>query len=157
RRPGLADATRTAYDRDPRTIPVETEHAMRRTSCAVNVILFATCLAATLASPEVARGQGNLTLYCGPQIEWCQLMIAEFTKATGSKVAMTRKSWGETLAQIKAEAGNPKGGVWWGGIGGPHLQAAEEGLTEAYRSGRLGELQEWATAQARGGRYRTVG
>src|SRR5262245_51384923 len=54
--------------------------------------------------PLEARGQGSLTLYCSPQIEWCQLMIAEFTKATGIKVAMTRKSSGETFAQVKAEA-----------------------------------------------------
>ena len=27
---------------------------------------------------------------------------------------------------------NPKGDVWWGGTGDPHLQATEEGLTEVY-------------------------
>jgi iron(III) transport system ATP-binding protein len=70
---------------------------------------------------------------------------------------MTRKSSGETFAQVKAEASNPKGDVWWGGTGDPHLQAAEEGLTQEYRSPRLGELQEWATSQARAAKYRTVG
>ena len=47
--------------------------------------------------------------------------------------------------------------MWWGGTGDPHLQAAEEGLTLEYRSPRLGELQEWATSQARASKYRTVG
>ncbi|MEN8197553.1 MAG: substrate-binding domain-containing protein, partial [Pseudomonadota bacterium] len=75
------------------------------------------------ASPALAAEK--LTLYCSPQIEWCQLMVAEFEKRTGIKVAMTRKSSGETFAQIKAEASNPKGDVWWGGTGDPHLQAAE--------------------------------
>ena len=51
-------------------------------------------------------------------------------KSTGIKVSMTRKSSGEIYAQIKAEAANPKGDVWWGGTGNPHLQAAEEGLTD---------------------------
>ena len=53
---------------------------------------------------------------------------------------MTRKSSGETFAQIKAERRNPKGDVWWGGTGDPHLQAAEEGLTQEYKSPRLPEL-----------------
>ncbi len=53
---------------------------------------------------------------------------------------MTRKSSGETLAQIKAEAANPRGDVWWGGTGDPHLQAAEEGLTVEYKSPKLADL-----------------
>ena len=61
-------------------------------------------------------------------------MIEEFQKATGIEVAMTRKSSGETFAQVKAEAQNPRGDVWWGGTGDPHLQAAEEGLPVVYRS-----------------------
>ena len=108
-------------------------------------------------APAGADAQGNLTLYCSPQIEWCQLVVAEFEKATGIKVAMTRKSSGETFAQIKAEASNPKGDVWWGGTGDPHLQAAEEGLTMEYQSPRLAELQEWAVNQAKASKHRTVG
>ena len=59
-----------------------------------------------------AKADGNLTVYCSPQEEWCQLMVNEFQKATGITVAMTRKSSGETFAQIKAEAANPKGDIW---------------------------------------------
>ncbi len=99
----------------------------------------------------------RLTLYCSPQIEWCQLMVEEFQKRTGIDVAMTRKSSGETLAQIKAEARNPKGDVWWGGTGDPHLQAAEEGLTVEYQSAKLGELHDWARRQAEQSGFRTVG
>ena len=84
-------------------------------------------LSAGIGSAQAAE---RLTLYCSPQIEWCQLMVDAFTKETGVEVAMTRKSSGETFAQIKAEASNPRGDVWWGGTGDPHLQAAEEGLTE---------------------------
>ena len=57
-------------------------------------------------------------------------MVTAFEKATGIKVLMTRKSSGEFYAQLKAEAANPRGDIWWGGTGDPHLQAAEEGLTE---------------------------
>ena len=99
----------------------------------------------------------RLTLYCSPQIEWCQLMVEAFTKETGIEVAMTRKSSGETFAQIKAEASNPRGDVWWGGTGDPHLQAAEEGLTTEYKSPMLSELLPWSQGQAEASGYRTVG
>ncbi len=108
-----------------------------------------------IAVPAVAAEK--LTLYCSPQIEWCQLMVAEFEKRTGIKVAMTRKSSGETFAQIKAEASNPKGDVWWGGTGDPHLQAAEEGLSQEYKSPKLSELADWSKNQAAASGYRTVG
>lgn len=106
-------------------------------------------------APAIAAEK--LTLYCSPQIEWCQLMVEEFEKRTGISVAMTRKSSGETFAQVKAEASNPKGDVWWGGTGDPHLQAAEEGLSQEYKSPKLGELAEWSQRQAADSGYRTVG
>ncbi len=104
-----------------------------------------------------AAADEELVLYCSPQIEWCQLMVEAFERETGITVAMTRKSSGETFAQIKAEASNPRGDVWWGGTGDPHLQAAEEDLTEEYRSPRLEELRDWAVGQAEQSNYRTVG
>ncbi len=99
----------------------------------------------------------ELTLYCSPQEEWCQVMVTAFTAETGIDVAMTRKSSGETYAQIAAEASNPKGDVWWGGTGDPHLQAAEEGLTEAYESPMLPELHDWAVNQYEAADGKTVG
>jgi iron(III) transport system substrate-binding protein len=110
-----------------------------------------------LASALPAAAQGEVVVYCSVQEEWCRPMVAAFEKATGIKVLMTRKSSGEYYAQIKAEAANPKGDVWWGGTGDPHLQAAEEGLTDPYISPRLNELQDWAVRQARSANFRTVG
>ena len=106
--------------------------------------LFLVSLLILFAMP--LYGAKRLTLYCSPQIEWCELMVNEFEKRTGIRVKMTRKSSGETLAQIKAERTNPKGDVWWGGTGDPHLQAAEEGLTQAYSSPKMSELHDWAKA-----------
>src|ERR671937_1842262 len=114
-------------------------------------------LAVVLAAPGVAAAQGNLVLYCAPQEEWCRAMVTAFERKTGVKVAMTRKSSGEIYAQVKAESANPRGDIWWGGTGDPHLQAAEEGLTEAYKSPRLGELQDWAVRQWEQSKGRTVG
>ncbi|MFH1806896.1 MAG: ABC transporter substrate-binding protein [Pseudomonadota bacterium] len=104
-----------------------------------------------------ARAAGDLTLYCSAQIEWCQEMAVAFERETGIKVAMTRKSSGETYAQIKAESANPRGDVWWAGTGDPHLQAAEEDLTVEYTSPRLGELLDWSKAQAATSGNKTVG
>jgi iron(III) transport system substrate-binding protein len=106
---------------------------------------------------STAAAQGNLVVYCSPQEEWCQLMVNEFQKATGISVAMTRKSSGETFAQVKAEAANPQGDIWWGGTGDPHLQAAEEDLTEAYDSPMMSELRDWAVSQHKISGGKTVG
>ncbi len=112
-------------------------------------------LATAAAAPAVA--QGKLTLYCSAQEDWCQLLARSFEAETGIDVNMTRKSSGETYAQIRAESRNPKGDVWWGGTGDPHLQAAEEGLTEPYVSPMRAELHPWAVAQAESAGDRTIG
>ena len=110
--------------------------------------------AAAMATPAAAD---DLTLYCSADEEWCQLMARGFEEATGINVDMTRKSSGETFAQVKAEAENPKGDVWWGGTGDPHLQAAEEDLTAAYESPMRAELQPWAIKQAEAAGNKTIG
>jgi iron(III) transport system substrate-binding protein len=113
--------------------------------------------ALALAAPGAVFAQGNLVVYCAVQEEWCRPMVAAFERKTGIKVAMTRKSSGEIYAQVKAEASNPRGDIWWGGTGDPHLQAAEEGLSVEYKSPMLKDLQPWAAKQAEQSKFRTVG
>lgn len=93
-----------------------------------------------------------LTVYCSVQLEWCELIVKTYSAATGVQVSMTRKSAGETLAQVTAERRNPRGDVWFGGTGDAHLQAAEALFTEPYRSPRLPELHAWAVDPAGDGR-----
>jgi iron(III) transport system substrate-binding protein len=121
--------------------------------------LFGAILAGTLAAllPGAATAQGNLTVYCSVQEEWCRPMMAAFERATGIRVAMTRRSSGETVTQIRAEAQNPRGDVWWGGTGDPHMQAGQENLTVEYRSPMLDQLHDWARRQAEQTNFRTVG
>ena len=123
----------------------------RRLASVASAILLA------LGAAAPAAADGSLTYYCSAQEDWCQLLARGFEAETGIKVNMTRKSSGETFAQIRAEARNPKGDVWWGGTGDPHLQAAEEGLTEAYVSPMRAELHPWAIAQADSAGDRTIG
>jgi iron(III) transport system substrate-binding protein len=119
--------------------------------------LFAAAIGALLIPAGTAAAQGALTVYCSVQEEWCQLMVNEFQRETGITVSMTRKSSGETFAQVKAEAANPRGDIWWGGTGDPHLQAAEEGLTEAYDSPAMAELHAWSLAQHKTAGGKTIG
>jgi len=111
--------------------------------------------AAALIGAGEAKAQ--LNLYCTVQEEWCREMVTAFEKETSIKVNMSRKSSGELYAQVKAEASNPKGDIWWGGTGDPHLQAAEEGLSEEYTSPMMSQLQDWAVRQWEQSKKRTVG
>ncbi len=91
-------------------------------------LLAAASLAALTLGGASAQAQ-SVNIYCSVQIEWCQAIATNFQRDTGIKVNMTQKGSGEMLAQIRAEAQNPRGDVWFGGTGDPHLAAAEENLT----------------------------
>jgi len=117
--------------------------------------LFAGLLLGSAVQPAFAQGQ--VTVYCSILEEQCREGAAMFEKATGIKVSMVRKSTGEVYAQVKAEASNPRGDVWWGGPGEPHLQAADEGLLDEYKSPRLPELHDWAQRHAEQAKFRTSG
>ena len=99
----------------------------------------------------------ELSVVCSAEQDWCDLMASAFEEQNPNiDVLMVRKSTGETLAQIRAEAGNPKIDVWWGGTGDPHLIAAEEGLTQA--SGvDTSDLLGWAQNMAEISGGKTVG
>jgi iron(III) transport system substrate-binding protein len=111
----------------------------------------------TLASTVPAQAQGQLNLYCSVQVEWCTAIANNFQRDTGITVNMTQKGSGESLAQIRAEAQNPRGDVWFGGTGDPHLIVAEEGLSVEYKSAAHGDLQPWAIRQYEAAKGRSVG
>jgi iron(III) transport system substrate-binding protein len=110
-----------------------------------------------LAASASSAYADELSVVCSAEQDWCDLMVAAFeTENPDTDVLMVRKSTGETLAQVRAEAGNPKIDVWWGGTGDPHLIAAEEGLTQ--ESGvDTSELLGWAQNMADISNGKTVG
>lgn len=116
-------------------------------------------------APRTAQAQGagsggasgTLVMYCGVDEQWCRAMATTYEKQTGVHVDMTRMSAGEIYARLRAEKENPRADIWWGGTGDPHLQAADEGLTESYKSPHLADLRDWAQRQAERSQYRTVG
>ncbi len=117
--------------------------------------ILGAAVVATLFAANSAAAE-ELSIVCSNEQDWCDLMTSAFTEKTGIDVAMVRKSTGETLAQVRAEAGNPKIDVWWGGTGDPHLIAASEGLTQP--SGvDTSELLGWAQKMADISGGRTIG
>lgn len=110
--------------------------------------------ASTLAN---AQGAATLNLICSVQDEWCTMMSTTFSRVSGIKVNVIKRSTGETLAQLIAEKANPKADVWFGGTGDPHMQAAELDLTLEYKSPTLPQLHAWAQDQAQQSHWRTVG
>jgi len=114
------------------------------------------CMAAILLAASPAAAQ-QLNVICNVQAEWCTLAATTFEKETGIKATMALKGSGETFAQVSAEKANPKLDLWFGGTGDPHLQAAELGLLEEYKSPMLPQLQPWAQKQAEQSKYRSVG
>ncbi len=86
----------------------------------------------------------QLTMLCAPAGDWCEAIAAAFERDTGIKVGMARKSAGEILAQIKAEAQNPRTDIWFGGSAETHMVAAEQGLLQPYTSPNMKDLHPWA-------------
>ena len=108
-------------------------------------IAFALAALSMFAAP--AQAQGVVNALCSTDASWCEAAAAEFSRTTGIKVNQAHKGTGEIGAQLRAEAANPKTDIWWGGTGDPFLQAAEQGLLEAYRPPYINDLHEWAVRQ----------
>ena len=98
-------------------------------------------LLALSALPSAAQ---QINMLCAPAGDWCEAIAAAFERDTGIKVGMARKSAGEILAQIKAEAQNPKTDIWFGGSAETHMVAAEQGVLQAYTSPNMKDLHPWA-------------
>ncbi len=109
-------------------------------------LVSACALAFAAAAPAQAQ-TGVVNALCSTDASWCEMAATEFTRATGIKVNQAHKGTGEIGAQLRAEAANPKTDIWWGGTGDPFLQAAEQGLLEAYRPPYINDLHEWAVRQ----------
>lgn len=86
----------------------------------------------------------DLKVLCGVDEDWCASMQTAFEAETGLEIAITRRSTGEILDQIRGEKDDPQIDVWWGGTGDTHLQAAGEDLLEAYAPANAADALPWA-------------
>ena len=111
--------------------------------------------AAALAATGV-HAQRSLVVYCSHDADACELAAQTCQRETGIATSITRKPTGEYYAQIRAERDNPRADVWYGGTIDPLLQAASEGLLQAYRSPRLAELAPWAQKATERSEYKVA-
>lgn len=107
--------------------------------------------------PLGARAQGQLNMLCAPAADWCEAIAAGFQRDTGVRVSMARKSAGEILAQIRAEAANPRTDVWFGGSAETHIAAGEGNLLQPYTSPNMAALHPWAKRVHEMSKERCVG
>ena len=109
--------------------------------------LATACMFVLAIGEPVSAQTGVVNALCSTDASWCEMAAIEFSRATGVKVNQAHKGTGEIGAQLRAEAANPKTDIWWGGTGDPFLQAAEEGLLDAYRPPYMNDLHDWAVRQ----------
>ena len=99
----------------------------------------------------------ELRLVCSVQKDWCDLLAQKYGAEFGVKVEMKQMATNAALEAIRTSSEMTQFDVWFGGTGDPHLEAANENLTVAYRSSQLSNLHDWATWQASLSNYKTVG
>ncbi|WP_270937604.1 ABC transporter substrate-binding protein [Falsiroseomonas oryzae] len=119
-------------------------------------LLAAAGFVLALSAPPAAA-QGSLNMLCAPAADWCEAIAAAFQRDTGIRVNMTRKSAGEILAQVTAEAQNPRTDVWFGGSAETHITAAQRNLLQTYTSPNMAQLHDWAVAAHRAAQQNCVG
>ncbi|WP_439599438.1 ABC transporter substrate-binding protein [Falsiroseomonas sp.] len=107
-------------------------------------LIVATAVVACATLPLPAAAQGSLNMLCAPAADWCEAIASAFQRETGVRVAMARKSAGEILAQVRAEAQNPRTDIWFGASAETHISAAEAGLLQPYTSPNMAQLHDWA-------------
>jgi len=122
------------------------------------ITLMAVIAAGSALSALPAQAAEKLNMICSADVGVCELMtnLIEI-QHPDIKVSMVRLSAGEAYARIRTEARNPRTDIWWAGTGDPHMQAADEGLPQAYKSPLLDQQQDWARKQAESAQFRTVG
>lgn len=107
---------------------------MRRyaTKAAAFFALGALALTGCSAAADSGSGETSMTFVCSPQEDWCQLVAAEFSKATGIRADYVRLSGGEAVARLSAAGDTPEFDAWFGGGADGHIAAEAEGLIEKF-------------------------
>lgn len=115
------------------------------------LLLAVAALCAATAMP--ARAQQPVVVNCSFELEWCEALRVRFEAVTGQRAAISRKTDGEIMAQLRAEGDNPRFDVWHSA--GPDVAQimARDGFLDRYQSPRLGELHDWAQRAAQASDY----
>jgi iron(III) transport system substrate-binding protein len=134
-----------AYDRyDILTAEIGMLAVPNRRNIVRGIIAFGSGVALWLCGATVGMTAPSLSVLCGVDEAWCAAMKTAYEAKTGLEIAMTRKSNGDILNQIRAEKNAPMVDVWWGGTGDLHLQAGSENLLETYQLAHGRDMLPWA-------------
>lgn len=112
---------------------------------AAGALLLSGC-AASAGGPANGGGDAGpkekVTFICSPQEDYCQLVAAEFTKATGYPANYVRLSGGEAVARLSSTGETPEFDAWFGGGAEGHLAAYDEGFIEEYVSKNAADIPD---------------
>jgi iron(III) transport system substrate-binding protein len=129
----LLAACAPAATPSPTAAPAKPETAKPAATTAAAPPPAATAPPAPAAKPALEeKGSGKLTVLASPQPDWVQAQVQAFQDKFKVETSFVRKSGGESLAQLKAESGNPSFDVWWGSPIDSFIAAKNEGLLEPY-------------------------
>lgn len=105
----------------------------------VSMLLFAGC-----SKTEKVQ---ELKIYSIIHEEETQALTDLFTQKTGIPVTFLRASTGELVNRVITEKDSPQADILLGGASSYHIQAAQEGALEVYRSKLAKELPSYAVAE----------
>ncbi|TMH13726.1 MAG: iron ABC transporter substrate-binding protein, partial [Betaproteobacteria bacterium] len=74
----------------------------------LGAVVAAVCGGLLLAAISLPADAQEVTVLCNYEVDWCEAMKAAYEKTTGEKAVFIRRTDGESLAQIRAEKGNPR-------------------------------------------------
>ncbi|MBM3596723.1 MAG: ABC transporter substrate-binding protein [Alphaproteobacteria bacterium] len=119
---------------------------------------FADAARAASVLPVILLGAASahaqqVVVNCAFELEWCEALRARFEATTGMKAAVTRKTDGEIMAQMRAEAGNPRFDIWHSAGADTAAIMIKDGFIEAYKSPKVAELHDWAVKFAEANKY----
>ena len=101
-----------------------------------------------LSSALTCAAQPNtVNAICSTDQSWCEMAAQAFTKATGITVLQTRKATGEALAQIRAEAANPKTDICGVALRIHFYKRLKLELLTPYRPAYINDLYGWSVRQ----------
>ena len=127
----------------------------------MSIALRTLCVLAAVVCVCPAGGadapQKQLNLLCTVPLPWCEALVKAFEQKTHIKVAVTQKGGADALALLAAQKNSPRFDVWYAGAGDTHVQAAEQGLLEEYRSPQVSALRDWSTRHLQATKDRSVG
>lgn len=93
-------------------------------------------------APAADPATGKLSVMASPQQDWINAQVEAFKKASSIDTVASRLSGGESLAKLKAEAGNPTFDLWWGSPIDSFISAQKQGLLAPFTPASAAQIPD---------------